>query len=623
MVEKFLENIIVTRLFEDKEKNIWIATNGSGLKQIKYRLFTTYTRNEGLPEDYIVSLCEDRNHEIWIGSSTGDLCKFSKGAFINIFSDEGAIDLQNTTWIKSLARDNQGNIWVSVCGKGLIKYSEGDTIHYSTEDGLIDNCIISIFCDTNDTIWFGSFNGLSSYYNGRFKSYTVKDGLTGKIVNNIYEDKNHNIWIATSGGITLLENGQFLPEYMQVYLKDIPVTAIHEDSGNIFWFGTRGAGLRRYKDGTFAKVSVENGLGSNMIYHILEDERGNFWMSSDRGVLCLDKGELNDFADGKISWVNCITYGVSDGMRSCECEVYKSSAIKASNGELWFATKKGIAVVNPDRMRINQLPPPSVIVEKVVLDGVEQDSYQELRKYKDVEKVELLFTAPSFTAPENVRFKYKLEGLDKDWLFLEAGDKRVVSYDNLPPGDYTFSITACNSHGIWNRRGTSFPFSIKISFVKTALFKVLFVLLILVSGSTGYFLLKRNGLRKRKKYKNSTLESRKAEEYLKKLIYLMDIEKIYREEHISLQSLSEKLDIPSYQLSYIINEKLNKSYFDLINSYRIEDAKRQLLDPQKQDQTILNIAYDVGFNTKVAFNNAFKKYTNMTPSQFKNKYTKH
>jgi ligand-binding sensor domain-containing protein/AraC-like DNA-binding protein len=623
VIDNFFKNNNITCFLEDKEKNIWIGTCNSGLMRLKDKIFTTYGRNEGLPEDYFVSLCEDRNHDIWIGSSTGDLCKFSKGAFINIFSDEGAIDLQKTTWIKSLGRDNQGNIWVSVCGKGLIKYSEGDATYYSTEDGLIDNCIISIFCDTNDTIWFGSFNGLNSYHNGQFTFYTVKDGLTGNIVNNIYEDKDHNIWISTSGGITFLENGKFSQKHMRAYLRNIPVTAIYEDREDTFWFATRGEGLIRFREGKLISCTAENGLSSNMIYHILEDERGNFWMSSDRGILCVDKGELNDFADGKISWVNCITYGVSDGMRSCECEIYKSSAIKASNGALWFATKKGVSTIDIRNMRINQLPPPSVIIEKVILDGVEQDNYQELSTYKDVENVEFYFTAPTFTAPENVRFKYKLDGFDKDWIFLETGDNRIVSYDNLPAGDYTFTITACNSQGIWNREGTSLLFTIKISFMKTSYFKALLVLLFLVSGTTGYFLLKKNGLRKRKKYKNSTLDPQKIDDYLRKLAYLLEIEKVYRDDSISLQSLSDRMSLPSYQLSYLINEKLNKSYFDLINSHRIEDAKKQLTDPQKQDLSILEIAYNVGFNTKVAFNNAFKKYTSMTPSQYKNKYTKH
>ncbi len=188
---------------------------------------------------------------------------------------------------------------------------------------------------------------------------------------------------------------------------------------------------------------------------------------------------------------------------------------------------------------------------------------------------------------------------------------------NLDPGSYVFRVSASNDEGIWNRNESRVSIKIRPYFTNTWMFKALLVMAALLTGTGCYQVFRRRRLAKNQRSKTPVLDTGKTEECLKHLGYLLEVKKIYKDETISLQSLSEKLSIPPYQLSQIINTKLNKNFFDLINSFRIQEAKKYLTDPAKSHLTILEIAYDVGFNSKVSFNKAFKKFSEMTPSQFR------
>jgi AraC-like DNA-binding protein len=260
-----------------------------------------------------------------------------------------------------------------------------------------------------------------------------------------------------------------------------------------------------------------------------------------------------------------------------------------------------------------------VVIEDVVFDerSILSSLHREGKTFKGIKDFVFHFTAPTFLSPEKIKFKYKLDGYDREWVYLQPGGKRMVRYKNLEPGTYIFRVIACNNYGLWNRTGASMVFTLKPFFYETLLFKIGIFLIFLALATGGYFLYKRWSPGKKGKYKSSSLNSLFVEECIKKLTYLMEIEKLYCDETISLQSLSEKLSISPHVLSKIINEKLNRNFWDFINTYRVEEAKKLLRDSKRANQKILSIAFDVGFSTKTSFNNVFKKYTKMTPSQYK------
>jgi AraC-like DNA-binding protein len=269
-------------------------------------------------------------------------------------------------------------------------------------------------------------------------------------------------------------------------------------------------------------------------------------------------------------------------------------------------------------MKINKLPPP-VIIEKIIVDRQSVPKNQDNPSFRGVSDIEFYFTAPTFIAPGKVKFKTKLEGYDKRWHLVSPAQNRIAEYSDLPSGEYRFKVIACNRDGIWNNTGDSFSFSIKRYFYQGIFFKIsiflspLFIVIVLF-----YFLRKHSFLKKfRRKYKTSILDPEKAERYLKKLFYILEVEKVYKDEELSLQSLAEKLSIPPRELSQVINERLDMNYSNFINSYRIEEAKNLLFAPGENDHSILDIAYEAGFNSKAVFNRAFKKFTGMTPSEFR------
>ena len=157
------------------------------------------------------------------------------------------------------------------------------------------------------------------------------------------------------------------------------------------------------------------------------------------------------------------------------------------------------------------------------------------------------------------------------------------------------------------------------SFRSSSLFYFL-IILVLAGGATGFLLYKKNLRAGKTSSRGFVIDPDKVDEIIKKMTYLFDVEKVFRKEDISLQSLSEELSIPSYQLSWIINNKMSITFSGLVNSYRVEEVKKRLASPQDTDKTILDIAFDAGFNTKTSLNRVFKKYTRMTPSQYRQNY---
>ncbi|MCP5046747.1 MAG: helix-turn-helix domain-containing protein, partial [bacterium] len=274
----------------------------------------------------------------------------------------------------------------------------------------------------------------------------------------------------------------------------------------------------------------------------------------------------------------------------------------------------------PAKVRINKITPP-VVIEDVFFNGksiplhLETDAY----RFKGTADSRFRFTAPTFLSPGKVKFKYRLDGFDREWVSLPPGSQRVARYRNLGPETYTFRVIAGNAEGVWNRTGDAMTFTLEPFFYQTLVFKVIVFLLFILLAAVVFYILKKRPFEKKKKekYKDSPLDPRAAEECIKNLMYLVDIKKVYKDPDISLHWLAEKLSVSHHLLSQVLNERLNRKFFDFINFYRVEEAKRILQEPEAEQHKISAVAFEVGFNTVVAFYNAFRKFTNMTPTRYR------
>lgn len=629
--EHGLENLTITYLFEDSEKSLWLGTFKSGLHRLKEGKFISYAPLENLPEKILFSMFEGPQGKKWIGAVDGNLSRFednNPGKTVKIPELSG-------TGIFAIQRDEDGSLWLGTNGKGVFQWQNGIISQHTSQQGLVDDMVTSIYRDTRGNLWFSTSDGVSvRYADGLIKSFTSRQGLSGKKVHNVFEDKNQDIWIAADSGLTVLRGGKLSKQNAAYYLRGISVICVFEDlaatesEGEIFWITTHGAGLKRLRlrDGNITSYTVDDGMTTNSLFQFFEDSEGWFWLMSDSGILRLDKEELNRFALGKLDNINCISYGISDGMKSMEFTNRKSrhSALKTRNGELWFMTKEGISIVNPEKTKINKTPPP-VVIEAAYFDRQSVPLHQvpETYSFQGIKSFRFQFTAPAFLSPEKIKFKYRLEGFDEDWIFLPSGSKRMVQYWSLPPGTYTFRVIASNAEGVWNQSGDAITFTLEPFFYQTLFFKIA-VLLFLAAllGVAVYFLKKHLFKKKQKaleveKYKGTALDLDFAERCINELKHLMKVEKIYRDENITLQSMAQILSVRPHQLSRILNEKLDRNFSNFINYYRIEEVKEILESPAGANKKINIVAHDAGFKSMTSFYRVFKKLTGMTPDQYK------
>ena len=231
------------------------------------------------------------------------------------------------------------------------------------------------------------------------------------------------------------------------------VKAFHEDTSGALWIGTHGGGLSRFKDGTFANISSRQGLYNDTIFRILEDDGGNLWMNGNKGIWRAGVSELNDVADGRRATVTSFGYGVADGMLSSEGVGSSVAAWKMRDGSLWFPTTDGVVVVDPRR---RDTEPPRVRIEAVAVDRQPRPVGATVRISPGQENLEIQYTGLSWSRPAEIKFRFRMAGLDREWV--DAGARRTAYYSHLPPGSYTFTVIADNGEGVWNTTGQSLAF---------------------------------------------------------------------------------------------------------------------------------------------------------------------
>jgi signal transduction histidine kinase/ligand-binding sensor domain-containing protein len=507
----------------------------------------TFNRSNGLPQNWMRSLCEDREGNLWAGVGGGGLVALRAGKVATINPPD---HWQGRAVLSvSVARD--GAMWIGTEGAGLYRFHETQWTRFAENEGLSNPFVWSVSEDASGTLWVGTWGGgLFVLRDGRFARAPGLENLTTPAPA-LLHSKGGTSWIGTGDGLLQCESGMtWVGRQQGLELPDVRAVAqakdgtiwfgmsggglgafkdgavrqfrkrdglssdfvhcLRLDADGTLWIGTAGNGLSRYKDGRFAIINARHGLPAAVICHIEEDEHGFFWMSSHSGILRVSKVELNDCADGKKDSINCLIYGKGEGLPTLECSGgFQPAGCRTADGRIWFPTSKGLVAVTPTDVKRNQLPPP-VVIEEVKVDGqplaTSRANGPPLRISPGRQQFEFQYAGLSFTVPEKVQFKYRLEGLETKWV--DAGTKRTANYSYVPPGRYSFRVTACNNDGVWNQEGAALAFTVLPYFWQTWWFRSLAGLnaAALVAGSVLF------ATRRRMRHKLERIERQRAVE---------------------------------------------------------------------------------------------------------------
>jgi PAS domain S-box-containing protein len=585
-LESVVSSWYTTAMFRDREDNLWIGSHDQGLACIHQGQFISYTAKNGLNDNYATTVLQDHQGTIWLGSLKG-LNSFHDGKFTDYSGKNGlpvnivvslAEDRERRLWVgteaglfrsqvlkdcapgrcaphfvnvipqthaRAIAEDRSGAIWVGTDLDGLLRYQNGKITAYATQNGLASNAIRGLLEDKNGSVWIGSREGLDRYRDGRFTVYTEQDGLVNRAVQSLYLDADNTLWIATRQG------------------------------------------LSRLKDGHFTNYTAHDGLYSELLFSLVEDNRHNLWIGCSKGVFHVSKQQLNDFADGKIHSITSVAYGIEHGLSSTVMSAgFSPAANKTSDGRVWFATATGVSVIDPEKLPVNALPP-LVHVEDVSIDGRALDLNRVSQVPPGRGDLVLRYTGLSFTMPEKVTFKYKLEGYDRDWI--DAGARRTAEYTNIPPGRYRFQVVAANSDGVWNTTGASFEFYFHPHFYQTYWFYSLCALLAVFTG-LGAYRWRIRRLRVRQRELERLLHDRTS----KLRIYQGHLEEQVAERTAEVTATNEQLRRSQHLLQSIIDNSTAVIYVkDIVGRYMLVNRRFAELFHSTQESVVGKTDYDL------------------------------
>jgi signal transduction histidine kinase/ligand-binding sensor domain-containing protein len=503
---------LIPAMIETRDGVLAVATTDQGIIMFRPNVSGAFRvdRTDGLPPDWVRSMCEDREGNIWAGFGAGGMAALRPARATRIKST----DRWQGRPLLGVASTHDDVIWAGTEGAGLYRYNYVDFVPYVSEQGPSTNATIWSLAEQNgERLWISSEdNGLFVLNRNRFQAPVgleefsaparalfqsasqnrmligARSGLfqydNQKIealatnlvlcdVRCIAEQTNGAIWFGMfGGGLGKLENGKATQFRKGDGLASDFIQCLFFDAtDDALWIGSAESGLARYKDGRFSSITTAHGLRDNAISHIADDGRGFFWMSSHAGIMRVAKADLNRCADGALGSFQCLSLAETDGLPSAQSAGgVQPTGCRTSDGLLWFATLKGIVAIDPAHVRTNQLP--LVLVEEFrVNDAPVVKSAARINVAPGRRRFDFDYTAISFAAPDRVLFKYRLEGLDPEWIGPTG--KRTISYSHIPPGDYTFRVIASNSDGAWNQSNATLAFTVLPFFWQTLWFRVL------------------------------------------------------------------------------------------------------------------------------------------------------
>jgi signal transduction histidine kinase/DNA-binding response OmpR family regulator/ligand-binding sensor domain-containing protein len=515
----------VNAVLKDRDGNLWVGSNSAGLWRMSGGQVSSFTAPDGLTDSRVLSLYEDREGSLWVGTASG-LDRLRDTRFTTFTVKENLPG--NLTGMATETRD--GSLYVFCTGGGLARIRDNVVTPFTLHQGLPSVYGNGLFESSDGSLWMGTTGGLTRYKDGKFTQYTAHGRLSSNYISAISEDdeglivttsetlalrfkdgevrpltiggkttplstpgnytftidrdSSGTLWFGTVQGLFKFARGA-PPEKAWQKQIDFPVTSILNDDRGSLWLGGRIPGLTRFsiQDGRVTRYTKTSGLFDDYPTRTLADSAGNLWTSTPNGIYMALRRQLDDYAAGRISTVQAAHYDTADGMKTSETSpVAQPAGCRTRDGRLWFTTQKGIVAIDPAHLHRNELIPP-VVIEEVVADGDTLPVRNDLEIPPGRDRIEFHYTSLSLLVPARVRFRFKLEGYDQDWV--DAGSRRVASYTHLPPGAYQFRVVASNGDDIWNEQGAALRLVLQPHFYQTVWFYLVCAAAVLLAAFAG------------------------------------------------------------------------------------------------------------------------------------------
>jgi signal transduction histidine kinase/ligand-binding sensor domain-containing protein len=492
-------------LLQDRDGGTWIGTQDQGVLRIHGEHTNRFSRSDGLSGAFVTDLFEDREGNIWLATLTG-LDRFHQATVTTISSREGLSS--NVT--ASVLATSDGAVWFGT-DSGLDRWKDGHMSHRRMHAGSALDVVGSLFEDSRGRLWASSQRGLVVIENGQARPIA---GFPGGYMHAIAEDARGDIWIADQerglhqlrderivalvpsatlggrtvrslaadpagdglwigffqGGVAHFKDGRIEASYgIEDRLARGEVNSLRFDRKGALWVSAQG-GLTRLSSQNIATISTANGLPCDAVHWSIEDDSHSMWVYTTCGLARIAPAEIAAWLSDTTRVIPLALYNHPDGVASAFLGgSYGPKVAKSTDGRLWFATLDGIGVVDPRQGPFNSTRPPVHIV-RVQVDNRNLEPEHEIRFPSPVRDLRIDYTALSLSAPEKLRFRYKLEGRDTDWI--EAGNRRQAFYTDLAPATYRFRVIASNNNDIWNENAASWEFSLLPAFYQTTQFRV-------------------------------------------------------------------------------------------------------------------------------------------------------
>ncbi|MFY8326345.1 ligand-binding sensor domain-containing diguanylate cyclase [Pseudoalteromonas sp. ZZD1] len=477
-------------LLQDRENSIWVGTNG-GLYRLREAPFSSWSKKRGLSSDYIRTVMSHSDGSIWLGGSTGLNRMYND--HIESFS---LVDSDKPLSVLSLAEDDSGGVWLGTYTAGVMRVLNGQ-IHtvINRDSGLASNEVRALLFDNQQRLWLGTATGLTRIeVDGSLTQFTTKQGLPGDFIMALELDSKGNVWVGTGVGVAMFNDtlgkfkGQLFPRKFNAEY------AFGFYSQNEYMWMATDRGLIRFNidTGDVAMLGREQGLPVDKLFQIVA-QGDSFWLSSNRGIIQVNQHQVNELLNNsqhKADALHYQMYDEGDGMLSAQANGGSNpAAVLHKDGSIWFATAQGAATALPERLkRASQLELPTVI-ESILVDGKNTPL---ITKGEAVllppgsDRISFHYAGLSFIMPQRIKFQTKLLGYNDKWV--DRQQLNITEYTNLAPGKYTFMVRAGYPNGQWQENHKALDFVIQSFFWQKLSFKlmVFFSLILLFFGLYKY-----------------------------------------------------------------------------------------------------------------------------------------